>query len=205
LSWNRGNGRSCLALHHGSPVGESGPQPVSIVGGETTSIDISLDLDFHEVILQSVTANGAAGTATTTRLFLIFDRDIDLRADDLVLSGSGVTKGGLTKVPNTTRQCELAVTGTSVMLSTIVDEGSMLMVILGNAGQAAYENLYTQIQRISGETGTRTSIPGYDMGEFEYAGFTLTVIWTADSGQISLTVLEWNKEDDELYMLITKS
>jgi hypothetical protein len=248
------------ALHHGTPVGSSASHPVNIISGETTSINLSVAVDFTEVTLQSVTANGTAGAATTDLLSLQFDKDIGgLSAADIAITGGDVTKGVLSGVPNAAGRYTLAVTvtrqgtisvtvtkpgyyvspsapsanqatvyywnpepdpgprpdpepntgvwppdsewtsyglpglqqpaGTGVLLSGIVD--GTFMVQLEGADQTAYNNLYSQIQSITGETGIPTSYPGIvdvEMGEFEYSGFTLTVMWTADSQEIILTV-----------------
>ncbi|GHT73584.1 hypothetical protein FACS1894124_2180 [Spirochaetia bacterium] len=76
------------------------------------------------VAFTGVSADGSATTATTTKLTLTFDQAItDLAADDITLTGSGVTKGALTSTA-TAGKYELAVSVTAGGTVTVAVEKS---------------------------------------------------------------------------------
>jgi hypothetical protein len=64
---------------------------------DTKSGTATVDVIKPRVSLIHVTANGVAGSVTTTQLTLIFDRSIELTAEDITItsSGTGATKGAL--------------------------------------------------------------------------------------------------------------
>jgi hypothetical protein len=167
---------SLAALHYGERVGESEALPVSIASGKTSFITLTVAVEFNEAVLESVTADGAAGTATTGLLILRFDRDIPgLTADDIVIEGNGIAKDGLTQVA--AGQYELAL--------RVLQEGTLSVAVNKPGCQVSLSGPSSNQASVhSALWPPDTTWEDYGLSGLEQPADTRVLSWEIDEGVI---------------------